>query len=317
MRVVEAIEKSKKPLFTFEILPPVKGNDIQSIYRAIDPLMEFSPAFIEVTYHREEIKFRELADGSIEKKVLRKRPGTVGISAAIKYKYKVEVVPHIICGGFNREETENGLIDLHFLEIYNLLVIRGDNLPGDKFFKPEKGGHMYAVDLIRQIMNLNRGIYQDDELENSSPTRFTVGVAGYPEKHAESPNMSTDIKHLKAKIDAGAEYIVTQMFFDNGKYFEFVRQCREAGINVPIIPGLKPIATIGQLNTLPRTFNISIPEELQKEVDKCKDNREARQVGIEWCTMQSKELMKAGVPALHYFTMGKSDNIREIVKEVL
>ena len=317
MRVVEALEKSKKPLFTFEILPPVKGNDIQSIYRAIDPLMEFSPAFIEVTYHREEIKFRELADGSIEKKVLRKRPGTVGISAAIKYKYKVEVVPHIICGGFNREETENGLIDLHFLEIYNLLVIRGDNLPGDKFFKPEKGGHMYAVDLIRQIMNLNRGIYQDDELENSSPTRFTVGVAGYPEKHAESPNMSTDIKHLKAKIDAGAEYIVTQMFFDNGKYFEFVRQCREAGINVPIIPGLKPIATIGQLNTLPRTFNISIPEELQKEVDKCKDNREARQVGIEWCTMQSKELMKAGVPALHYFTMGKSDNIREIVKEVL
>ena len=317
MRVVEALEKSKKPLFTFEILPPVKGNDIQSIYRAIDPLMEFSPAFIEVTYHREEIKFRELADGSIEKKVLRKRPGTVGISAAIKYKYKVEVVPHIICGGFNREETENGLIDLHFLEIYNLLVIRGDNLPGDKFFKPEKGGHMYAVDLIRQIMNLNRGIYQDDELENSSPTRFTVGVAGYPEKHAESPNMSTDIKHLKAKIDAGAEYIVTQMFFDNGKYFEFVRQCREAGINVPIIPGLKPIATIGQLNTLPRTFNISIPEELQKEVDKCKDNREARQVGIEWCTTQSKELMKAGVPALHYFTMGKSDNIREIVKEVL
>jgi len=317
MRVVEALEKSKKPLFTFEILPPVKGNDIQSINRAIDPLMAYSPAFIEVTYHREEIKFRELADGSIEKKVLRKRPGTVGISAAIKYKYKVEVVPHIICGGFNREETENGLIDLHFLEIYNLLVIRGDNLPGDKFFKPEKGGHMYAVDLIRQIMNLNRGIYQDDELENSSPTRFTVGVAGYPEKHAESPNMSTDIKHLKAKIDAGAEYIVTQMFFDNGKYFEFVRQCREAGINVPIIPGLKPIATIGQLNTLPRTFNISIPEELQKEVDKCKDNREARQVGIEWCTMQSKELMKAGVPALHYFTMGKSDNIREIVKEVL
>jgi methylenetetrahydrofolate reductase (NADPH) len=317
MRVVEAIENSKKPLFTFEILPPVKGNDIQSIYGAIDPLMEFSPAFIEVTYHREEIKFRELTDGSIEKKVLRKRPGTVGISAAIKYKYKVEVVPHIICGGFNKEETENGLIDLHFLEIYNLLVIRGDNLPGEKFFKPEKGGHMYTVDLIKQIMNLNRGIYQDDELENSAPTQFSIGVAGYPEKHGESPNMSTDIRHLKAKIDAGGEYIVTQMFFDNRKYFEFVRQCHEAGITVPIIPGLKPIATIGQLNTLPRTFNISIPEELQKEVDKCKDNRQARQVGIDWCTMQSKELMKAGVPALHYFTMGKSDNIREIVKEVL
>jgi methylenetetrahydrofolate reductase (NADPH) len=316
MRVVEAIENSTKPLFTFEILPPVKGNDIQSIYRAIDPLMEFSPSFIEVTYHREEIEFRELADGTIEKKVLRKRPGTVGISAAIKYKYKVEVVPHIICGGFNKEETENGLIDLHFLEIYNLLVIRGDNLPGEKFFKPEKGGHQYAVDLIRQIMDLNHGIYQDDELRNSMPTNFSLGVAGYPEKHSEAPNLTTDIKHLKAKIDAGAEYIVTQMFFDNKKYFEFVRLCREAGITVPIIPGLKPIASISQMNTLPRTFSISIPEELQKEVDKCRDNRQAKQVGVEWCAMQSKELMQAGVPALHYFTMGKSDNIAEVVRQV-
>jgi methylenetetrahydrofolate reductase (NADPH) len=316
MRVTEAIEKSKRPLFTFEILPPVKGNDIHSIYEAIDPLMEFGPSFIEVTYHREEIKYRELGDGMAERKVIRKRPGTVGISAAIKYKYKVEVVPHIICGGFNREETENGLIDLHFLEIYNLLVIRGDNLPGEKYFKAEKGGHQYAVDLIRQIQDLNRGIYQDDELENNAPTKFSMGVAGYPEKHAESPNMSTDIRHLKAKIDAGAEYIVTQMFFDNSRYFEFVRLCREAGITVPIIPGLKPLATISQMNTLPRTFNISIPEDLQKEIEKCRDNRQARQVGIEWCTMQSKELMSRNVPALHYFTMGKSDNIREIVKAV-
>ncbi len=316
MKVTEAIEKSKRPLFTFEILPPVKGNDIHSIYEAIDPLMEFGPSFIEVTYHREEIKYRELGDGMAERKVIRKRPGTVGISAAIKYKYKVEVVPHIICGGFNREETENGLIDLHFLEIYNLLVIRGDNLPGEKYFKAEKGGHQYAVDLIRQIQDLNRGIYQDDELENKAPTKFSMGVAGYPEKHAESPNMSTDIRHLKAKIDAGAEYIVTQMFFDNSRYFEFVRLCREAGITVPIIPGLKPLATISQMNTLPRTFNISIPEDLQKEIEKCRDNRQARQVGIEWCTMQSKELMSRNVPALHYFTMGKSDNIREIVKAV-
>ena len=316
MRVVEAIENSKKPLFTFEILPPVKGNDIQSIYRAIDPLMEFQPAFIEVTYHREEIKYRETPAGAIEKKVLRKRPGTVGISAAIKYKYKVEVVPHIICGGFNREETENGLIDLHFLEIYNLLVIRGDNLPGEKYYKPEKGGHMYTVDLIRQIIDLNKGIYLDDELENNSPTQFSLGVAGYPEKHIEAPNLATDIKHLKAKIDAGAEYIVTQMFFDNRKYFDFVRLCREAGIKVPIIPGLKPIASIGQLATLPRTFNISIPEELQKEIEKCTDNRDARQVGVEWCTMQSRELMQASVPGLHYFTMGRSDNIREIVRSV-
>jgi len=317
MRVVEAIAKSKKPLFTFEILPPVKGSDIHSIYKAIDPLMEFEPAFIEVTYHREEISFKEFADGSIEKKVLRKRPGTVGISAAIKYKYKVEVVPHIICGGFNREETENGLIDLHFLEIYNLLAIRGDNLPGEKFFKPEKGGNHYAVDLIRQIKELNSGVYQDKELVNNAPTNFSVGVAGYPEKHAEAPNMKTDIKHLKEKIDAGGEYIVTQMFFDNRSYFDFVKQCREAGITVPIIPGLKPISTLGQLNTLPKTFNISIPEDLQREVEKCKDNKAVRQVGIEWCLAQSRELMKEGVPALHYFTMGKSDNIREVVREVL
>lgn len=316
MRVTEAIEKSNKPLFTFEILPPVKGNDIQSIYQAIDPLIGFGPSFIEVTYHREEIKYRELPGGSIEKKVLRKRPGTVGISAAIKYKYKVEVVPHIICGGFSKEETENGLIDLHFLGIHNLLVIRGDNLPGEKYFRAEKGGHQYAVDLIRQIRDLNRGIYQDDELENNAPTCFSMGVAGYPEKHAEAPNLSTDIRHLRAKIEAGAEYIVTQMFFDNNKYFEFVRLCLEAGITVPIIPGLKPIATIQQLGTLPRTFNISIPEDLQKEVEKCKDNRAARQVGVEWCTLQSKELMRAGVPALHYFTMGRSDNIREIVRAV-
>jgi len=316
MRVVDAIEKSKKPLFTFEILPPVKGADIHSIYRAIDPLMEFGPAFIEVTYHREEISYKEFPDGNIEKKVLRKRPGTVGISAAIKYKYKVEVVPHIICGGFNREETENGLIDLHFLEIHNLLAIRGDNLPGEKFFKPEKGGNHYAADLIRQIVDLNRGIYQDKELVSNAPTRFSVGVAGYPEKHPEAPNMKTDIRHLKEKIDAGGEYIVTQMFFDNRFYFDFVRQCREAGINVPIIPGLKPISTIGQLNTLPRTFNISIPEDLQREVEKCKDNRQARQVGIEWCLEQSRELMRANVPALHYFTMGKSDNIREIVEKI-
>lgn len=316
MRVVEAIEKSNKPLFTFEILPPVKGSDIQSIYRAIDPLMEFAPSFIEVTYHREEISYKELPDGNIEKRVLRKRPGTVGISAAIKFRYKVEVVPHIICGGFTREETENGLIDLHFLGIHNLLAIRGDNMPGEKFFKPEKGGNPFAVDLIRQIIDLNKGIYQDNELVNNAPTRFSVGVAGYPEKHAEAPNMKTDIKHLKEKIDAGGEYIVTQMFFENRFYFEFVKQCRDAGIKVPIIPGLKPVSTAGQMNTLPKTFNISLPEELQKEVEKCRDNKQVRQAGIEWCTMQSKELMQAGVPALHYFTMGNSDNIREIVKHI-
>lgn len=318
MRVVDAIEKSKgKPLFTFEILPPEKGADIQSIYDTIDPLIEFEPKFIEVTYHREEVEFREMGDGSIERKVLRKRPGTVGISAAIKFKYGVEVIPHIICGGFTVEETENGLIDLHFLGIKNLLAIRGDNLPGEKFFRATKGGHQYTSDLIRQVMNLNNGVYQDEELKNTSSTNFCVGVAGYPEKHAESPNLQTDIKHLKEKIDAGAEYIVTQMFFDNSMYFDFVDRCRKAGINVPIIPGIKPISTKNQLLTLPRTFNISIPEDLQQAIDKCKDNKEARQVGVEWATMQSKELVSGGAPVLHFFTMGKSDNIRKIATEVL
>ena len=317
MRVTEAIEKAKgSPLFTFEILPPEKGADIQSIYDTIDPLIEFGPKFIEVTYHREEVEFREHSDGNIERKVLRKRPGTVGISAAIKFKYGVEVIPHIICGGFTLEETENGLIDLHFLGIKNLLAIRGDNLPGEKFFRATKGGHHYTSDLIKQILNLNNGVYQDEELKNTSSTDFCVGVAGYPEKHAESTNVQTDIRYLKEKIDAGADYIVTQMFFDNNMYFDFVDRCRNAGIKVPIVPGLKPISTKNQLLTLPRTFNISIPEELQLEIDKCKDNKEARQIGVEWATMQSKELIARGAPVLHYFTMGKSDNIRKIASSV-
>jgi len=317
VRGVKAIEKANgSPLFTFEILPPQKGADIQSIYDTIDPLLEFDPKFIDVTYHREEVEFREKQDGSIEKRVLRKRPGTVGISAAIKFKYGIEIVPHIICGGFTQEETENGLIDLHFLGIKNLLVVRGDNLPDEKYFRPTKGGHHYAAEMIRQVMNLNKGIYLDEEIKDTSPTKFSVGVAGYPEKHIESPNMQNDIKFLKEKVDAGAEYIVTQMFFDNRKYFKFVQRCRQAGITVPIIPGLKPISSKNQLTILPKTFSISIPEELQIEIDKCKNNKEARQLGIEWGAQQSKELIAGGAPVLHYFTMGKSDNIREIVKRV-
>jgi len=278
--------------------------------------MEFDPAYIEVTYHREEVSFREYPDGHIERKILRKRPGTVGISAAIKYKYKVEVIPHIICGGFTREETENGLIDLHFLDIQNLLAIRGDNLPGEKFFRPTKGGHEYALGLIDQILDLNKGIYTDEELQNTHPTNFSVGVAGYPEKHIESPNVQTDIKYLKMKVDAGAEYIVTQMFFDNQFYFDFVKNCRDAGISVPIIPGLKPISTKSQLTRLPKTFNISIPEELQKEIEKCPDNNSAREAGVEWAVKQSRELLNFGVPVLHYYTMGRSDNIRNIAKQI-
>lgn len=316
MRVIEHIAKSEKTLFTIEILPPVKGDSIQSIYDSIDPLMEFNPAFIDVTYHREEIVYKGHASGLLEKQVVRKRPGTVGISAAIQNKYKVDVVPHIICGGFSKEETENALIDLDFIGIHNLLVIRGDNLKGEKYFKAEPDGHEYAVELVKQIMDMNKGKYQNEELLNAIPTSFAVGVAAYPEKHLDAPNMNTDIRHLKEKIEAGAEYAVTQMFFDNRKYFEFVERCRKEGITIPIIPGLKPISTTKQLITLPGTFNIDIPHDLVKSVEKCNDNTYVRQVGIEWCIQQAKELISHGVPAIHFFTMGKPDNIRKVAESI-
>jgi methylenetetrahydrofolate reductase (NADPH) len=317
MKVIEHIAKSNgKTLFTFELLPPLKGDSIENIYSAIDPLIEFNPAFIDVTYHREEVIYKKHPGGLLEKKVVRKRPSTVGISAAIQYKYKVDVVPHIICGGFTREETENGLLDLHFLGIHNLLLLRGDTLKSEKYFTPEDGGHAYAIDLVKQVLELNQGKYLDENLQHKAPTSFSIGVAGYPEKHIESPNMAADIHYLKMKVDAGAEYIVTQMFFDNRKYFEFVRLCREQGITVPIIPGIKPISTIASLNTLPQVFNIDIPNELVREVEKCQNNEQARQLGVEYAIVQARELIAAGVPALHFYTMGRSDNIRKIVMEV-
>lgn len=316
MKVTDYIKNAKKTLFSFELLPPLKGDNIQSIYDTIDPLMEFRPSYINVTYHREEIVYKKREAGLLEKKIVRKRPGTVGITAAIRYKYKVEVVPHIICGGFSKEETENALIDLNFLGINNLLVVRGDTLKSEKYFVPEKDGHAHALELVKQIMDMNHGIYIDQELENKTPTCFSVGVAGYPEKHIEAPNMQIDMKYLKAKVEAGAEYIVTQLFFDNKKYFNFVERCRKEGITVPIIPGLKPISAKNQVFTLPQTFNIDIPSDLVEVIDKCKNNAEAYEAGIEWTTTQSKELVRYGVPSLHYYTMGKSANIRKIVEAV-
>jgi methylenetetrahydrofolate reductase (NADPH) len=316
MKIVDSIRKSQKTLFAFEILPPMKGDNIESIYNTIDPLMEFDPAYINVTYHREEIVYKKRENGLLEKFVVRKRPGTVGISAAIKYKYKTEVVPHIICGGFSKEDTENALIDMHFLGIHSVFAIRGDNLKEEKFFTPEPGGHAHADELVKQIINMNKGIYLSEDIINKTPTDFNIGVAGYPEKHCESPNLQTDLKYLKQKIDAGAEYIVTQMFFDNQRFFSFVENCRKAGIEVPIIPGLKPISSKIQLRTLPQTFNIDIPVDLADAVEKCRDNNEACQVGIEWSINQSRELLQFGVPVLHYFSLGKSDNIRQIAKQV-
>lgn len=317
MKVTEHIKKSKETLISFEILPPQKGKGIESIYNHLDPLMEFKPAFINVTYHRSEYIFKKRNDGSFEKVEIRKRPGTVGICAAIMSHYKVDAVPHLICGGFSKEETENALIDLNFLGIDNVLVLRGDAPKNETFFIPEPNGHKYAIDLLGQVVNMNKGRYLEEELSNGQKTNFNIGVAGYPEKHFEAPNMETDLAYLKRKVDAGADYITTQMFFDNKKYFDFVKRCRDAGIHVPIIPGLKPITTIRHLTVLPHIFHIDIPTELSKCVLECKTDEDVKRIGTEWLIAQSKELKEAGAPALHFYTLGQTQVIKNVVKELM
>lgn len=317
MKVIDHLKNANgKSLFTLEILPPLKGENIKSLFANIDPLMEFKPPFIDVTYHREEYVFKKKDGGLLEKLTTRKRPGTVGICAAIQNHYKVDTVPHIICGGFSREETENALIDLNFLGVDNVLVLQGDAIKTEAKFIPEPDGFKYASELLEHVVNMNKGIYLDEELHEPSPTNFCIGVAGYPEKHFNAPNLKTDLKYLKLKVDMGAEYIVTQMFFDNKKYFEFVDKCREAGINVPIIPGVKPLTTKSQLTILPQIFHIDLPEELTEEAEKCNDNASIKQVGIEWAIRQSKELIKHGAPTIHFYSMGKSDPIYKIAKEL-
>jgi methylenetetrahydrofolate reductase (NADPH) len=316
MKVTEHLKKNGKPPISFEILPPLKGENIENLFNHLDPLMEFKPPFIDVTYHREEFIYKKRENGLLEKRSTRKRPGTVGICAAIQNRYDVDTVPHIICGGFTKEETENALIDLHFLGINNVLVLRGDPIKTERLFTPEADGHRYASDLLKQVANINRGVYLEEEMDNATPTDFCIGVAGYPEKHFEAPNFKTDLKYLKQKVDMGADYIVTQMFFDNKKYFKFVEDCRAMGINVPIIPGLKPITIQKHLNLLPSFFHIDMPDELVTAVEKCKTKQEVKQVGIEWAIQQSKELVKYGVPCLHYYSMGKSDTVYKVAKEV-
>ena len=317
MKILDHITQSQgKTQFTFEILPPLKGQHIDSIFAGIDPLMEFQPSFIDVTYHREEYELKTLENGLLEKRLIRKRPGTVGICAAIMSKYNVDAVPHVLCGGFTKEDTENLLIDLDFLGIDNVVALRGDAVKNETYFTPTEGGHNYASELVAQISDLNKGVYLDEDLQQASSTDFCIGVSGYPEKHMEAPSLDTDIQYLKEKIAAGADYIVTQMFFDNSKFFAFQDKCREAGIDVPIIPGLKPIATKRQLNLLPHRFHVDLPEDLIKEVMACKDNKAIKQVGVEWCIAQSKELQQAGVPFLHYYCMGKSENIKTIAEAV-
>ncbi|MDW8394224.1 MAG: methylenetetrahydrofolate reductase [NAD(P)H] [Chitinophagales bacterium] len=314
MKVTEHIARRKRTLISFEILPPLKGRNIKTIYDTLDPLMEFRPAFINVTYHRAEYIYRKNADGLFEKVFVRKRPGTVGICAAIVNRYQVDAVPHMVCGGFTKEETEDALIDLSFLGINNLLVVRGDPERSERVFEPEPGGHRYAVELLQQAVNMNRGIFLEEDLTDAQPTDFCIGVAGYPEKHYEAPNMKTDLYYLKAKVDAGAHYIVTQMFFDNRHYFSFVQQCRELGITVPIIPGIKPITTRRQVSTLPRQFHVELPAELVDALLKTQSDAEARQVGREWAIAQCRELLQADVPVLHFYTMSNPQPVADIVR---
>jgi len=312
--VIDLINSSNKPLFTFELLPPLKGHSIDRIYHTIENLLEYAPAYINFTSHRNEVVLAERPDGLLEKRVTRKRPGTIALAAAVKYKYNVNVVPHLLCGGFTREETENMLIEMNFLGINDVLALRGDPPKGSRVFISEPDGHRNSSELVRQIADMNKGHYIDPELKNMTATSFCIGVAAYPEKHFEAPNMKNDLMNLKNKVDAGASYVVTQMFFDNAKFYAFRDAIRAMGITVPLIPGIKPVSAMTDVNLLPQTFHIDIPEELEHELSNCRSDEEAREVGIEWATVQSRDLLKNEVPGIHYYTLGRSDNIARIVK---
>jgi methylenetetrahydrofolate reductase (NADPH) len=317
MKVIDILSSSQRPFASFELVPPLKGSDASRLYQSLDPLMEFQPPFINVTCHRDEIEFVPNGDGTYTRMTLAKRPGTVAIVAAIMRRYpELEIVPHVICGGSSRSRVESELLDLHFLGINNIVALRGDALPGQKVFIPEPDGFSHSSELVGMISDLNHGRYLDPTVKQGLSTDFCIGVAAYPEKHFEAANLETDIQHLKQKVEAGAQYIVTQMFFDNSKFFQFVELCRKAGITVPIIPGLKPISTRKQIDLLPRAFHIDIPQPLVSLMNKTRTAEEAYQAGIDWAVGQSRELLEHGVPAIHYYTMAKPDNVCQIVRAV-
>jgi methylenetetrahydrofolate reductase (NADPH) len=317
MKVTKHIEEAKgKTLFSFEIIPPQKGKNIQELYNNIDPLMEFCPPFIDVTTSREEYVYTEKSGGLLERRLTRMRPGSLGICASIKHKYNVDTIPHVLCGGFTKEETEYLLVDCHYLGIDNVMALRGDSMRHESTFNPTTGGNMYASDLVSQIDLLNRGVYLHELLDVDNNTDFCIGVAGYPEKHMESPSMAYDLRKLKEKVELGADYVVTQMFFDNQRYFDFVESARKIGITIPIIPGIKPLSIAKHLQLLPKFFSINLPDDLISEVEKCKNDKDVRQVGIEWAIEQSLQLQSYGVPVLHYYSMGKSENIKQIASAI-
>lgn len=317
MKITDHIKNANgKTLFSLEVVPPQKGIGIEDLYTNIDPLMEFKPPFIDVTTSREEYIYIDKGNGLMERRITRMRPGTLGICAAIQHKYNVDTVPHLLCGGFTKEETEYLLVDCMYLGIDNIMALRGDAMKGHQYFEATPGGHASAMDLVNQINNLGRGKYLHDDQACDDNNKFCIGVAGYPEKHMEAPSMNYDLKWLKQKVDAGADYIVTQMFFDNKKYIEFVTKAREMGITVPIIPGIKPIATKKHLKLLPQVFKIDLPEDLINAVESAKNNEAVKQIGVEWAISQCKELLDFGVPVLHFYSMGKSDNIKKVAGEL-
>ncbi len=316
MKVTDYLANTKGPIISLEVLPPPKGKSIESIYKTLDPLMEFNPAFVNVTYHRAEQVYKKRPDGSFESVEIRKRPGTVGICAAIMNKYKVEAIPHLICGGFSKEETENALIDLNFLGVQNVLALRGDAAAHEKFFTPHPHGHRYAEELVDQIIKLNKGEYLEDDILGGVNTEFCIGVAGYPEKHFESANVDIDLYYLKRKIDHGADYITTQMFFNNKHYYNFVENCKNAGINVPIVPGLKPLYNQRQLTIVPSIFNTEIPNDLYKELSAAKTPEACEKVGEDWLYEQCKDLLANNTQILHFYTLGKPHVVHNVLKRL-
>ena len=316
MNVIDIINKKKGTAFSFEVLPPLKGTGTQNLFQTIERLREFDPRYVNITTHRSEYVYHDLGNGLMQRQRIRRRPGTIAIAASIQQKYGLHVVPHIVCSGNNREDLEYMLLDLQFLGVNDLLVLRGDKAKEDASFQPTGDGPLHATELIEQINKFNDGQFWDGSAIKVPGVPFQYGVACYPEKHEEAANMETDMQVLKRKAEMGAQYAVTQMFFDNGKYFRFVEKAREMGINIPIIPGIKPLAKLSQLTVIPKIFHCDLPSDLYAEAVKCKTDEEIKQVGIEWCVSQCRELMQKGAPSLHFYTVSAVDSIAQIAKQI-